>query len=443
MRSCAARYSRQITRVTGQAARPEWCVNETDQPTAPAPPVASLFAVLTSPRTTIGLGIVMMAVLSAGLFVPQLVSPDVIHRSYETSFAQFILGFELHRIGASWLFQLVSILLGLNIVGMFVSRSLGLSAQVPADRNADLEHGPFPGPNEDEGIDVALAAVAKRWSISSTGPNSAIAKRGFVFEGLMVAAIGLAVLTGAWVYSQASGFRGTIELMAGDDQVTRSYFSGKEIRHSSLLPWRPPFEMACMPTPDGTLLAPRECRLLIDGEPKRVTLTAGHDIEFNGYRLSLTGIRRAPDVSGYELDLAGPSERTRMVGSVAQPVDVTHAGKRLGTIILSGTSATDPIAAFPAEGVAPSEFQGLSASVRSRVLLTLTVTTTEHVGAVWAGVTVFLIGLLFASLLPSYHIVATRRGALWRLRVTGRGLSARPLKVAESLSTDLAARVNA
>ncbi len=388
---------------------------------------SNAFLVSASPRTTFVLLGMLLGVLALGMVVPQHVAYDTIGHSYSASLAQVIRAFGVHHVAGAWPTQLLVVLLILNVSARLVKSQLQPSEEAAGDawRATVVDADDVDGPDAGTPIAQALQAALPKWRVREAGATT-LASRGLVTEGVVIVLVGVLTLCAAWAVAELSGERGRVFVMTGGDDAAKSRFRAEHLTGDTSLPWNPDFDMTCSQTSDGSLLGDRQCLINIDGSPHQATLKPGRDLEFLGYRLTLVGVRRRSGVGGFAMEISNAGASTRTTAAVGSPVDLPQGDRTLATLLVSGNAPADPIGVLLNTGTPPESVADLAVRTHPRVVLELAVGRTNHDPWVWAGLTMVLIGLLVAGVLPSYRVRASRKGGKWALHVRGVGLLARP-----------------
>jgi hypothetical protein len=409
------------------------------------PTTRRVFDAFVSPKATFVLLALLLALISVGMFVPQQGDLASIGHNYSSGMTQLVRGFDLHRIDHSWPLQLIALLLGLNLTGLGLAylqaRNRQSSGMTPASRNRRIIGKAFNGPGGDIRVDDSLRMSLSGWQVESCGEN-AVARRGWVREGLVAALAGVLILGCAWIYAQSVSVQGRVWLMAGpstDLSVQSRFRAERQSGHRSL-PWKPDFELACSTTADGRLIGTRHCEIAHGGERKRVTLGKGHYIPIGDYRLTLVGARYLSGVGGFTLDVAAGNQHVHGAVDVGGSFDVTQAGAIVASLLISGNDRNDPVAVL----LPPDGAKGLSGDLRvearPRVELEFRLSSEQHEWLVWTGLALLLLGLFVALVLPGYTLMANRTGTRWTLSVSGIGLLCRPGAVLTAIEAELKAR---
>lgn len=372
------------------------------------------FDVLGSPRTTVSLASALLALLSVGLVVPQGIAAEGIGYSYSASLAQVITALELHRVVTSWPVQLVLVGLALNGGARLIEAGLSHRASAPLPR------------------DVAAALVG--WRVRAAADGSVRATRGLFREGLIVLLVGGFVLGGATLLATGAT-SGRLFVLTGGDDAARSRYVAEELRGERWVPWKPGFELTCSESSDQELLGPRQCIVDIGGRPHQATLVPRRDLEFEGKRLTLVGVRRVSGVEGFGVDVGFFGGSAQPSGAIGTPIDVRQGDRLVATLLPSGNAPHDPIGVLPSPD--SDAASALTVSVRPRVMLEIAVHETGAEPWTWAGVTLVLIGLSIAGLLPGYRATLTRHDGRWMVDVQGVGLLSRGEPLQQGLNRAL------
>ena len=428
--------------------------------------MSPLFRLLSSPVTAIVLGSLLLAVLTAGLAIPQVSDADVA-RAIPSAVAQVAIPLGLSDLTESWLVETLAVMMALNLVGYALSRSVATGATGDADVAFDTTAVAL--------TPVSLPGRATRLITGVAGDVTGVMRaalpklflgklRGGVHghygtqlhgtSGLRVEAFLLAVI-GVGLIAFAPRLGGTaldarLSILEGDDAVAESRSRGERRQGDLWIPWKPSFKLSCTAAPDLAELAPRACTVVIDGKPHQAALETGRDLEFDGLRVTWTGVSRTATVGGVDLTLTLPFATTRGAAGPGDIVDLFPASAPKGptvpepmvplaSALVGTTSAGDPLGIITGSDPSTARTGPFTASVLPRRQLHFAVKTTGHAPWVTGGLALLAIALILALVLPTYRLAAIKRGDQLVLTVDGTGLAARPQRYLDRIVSRLAA----
>ncbi|MBT9556738.1 MAG: hypothetical protein IV100_11960 [Myxococcales bacterium] len=425
--------------------------------------MSPLFRLLSSPVTAVVLGSLLLMVLAAGILVPQDADADVA-RAIPSAIAQVAIPLGLTDLARSWLVETLAVMLALNLVGYALSRSaavgpIGVHDAVTPPSAMDaiaVAFTPVALPGRATALipgvtgsveDLIRPALPTPFlgSLRSRDPGHDVSQlhgsAGLRVEAFLVAAIGVALISFA-PHLGGMSLDARLRILEGDDDVAASWARGERRQGDLWIPWKPVFSLSCSAAPDAPDLAPRACTVLIDGKPHQATLEAGRDLEFDGLRITWSGVSRTATVGGVELTLTHPSATTR---GAARPGDVIDllppdAPKSpLASALVGTTSAGDPLGIIAGSDNATTGGP-LTATVIPRRELHFWVQSTAHVIWVTGGLALVAIGLLLGVVFPTYRIDVLKRGEQVVITVDGTGLAARPARYLSRIVSRLGSR---
>jgi hypothetical protein len=422
--------------------------------------MSPLFRLLSSPVTAVVLGSLLLMVLSAGLWVPQGADADVA-RAIPSAIAQVAIPLGLTDLAASWLVETLAVMLALNLVGYALSRSAAAAA-VTGDDTVEPSHG--------DTVAVALTPVALPGRATAlvhdvTGPIDALVRpalpklflgslrsrdlghdtsqvhgrSGLRVEAFLLGVIGVALIAFAPRIG-GNALDARLRILEGDDDVAASWVRGERRQGDLWIPWKSSFKLSCAASPEAAPLAPRSCTVLIDGKPHQATLEAGRDLEFDGLRITWTGVSRTATVGGVDLTLVHPAASTQGAARPGDVIDLVRAEdpkSPIASALVGTTSAGDPLGIIPGSDVATVKAGPLSATVVPRRELHFRVQSTAHAPWVAGGLALLAIGLALAFMFPNYRLDVLKRGTQVVITVDGTGLLARPERYLNALVSRL------
>lgn len=371
-------------------------------------PSASLaWRILTSPRTFGVLALTMSVLLVLAAVIPQRPLVEELAHELPFAFGEAARNLGLDDVFVSWPFLLVALLMALNLTGLWLASRLGRTAvgsrlMTRASTRVDTAITELKG--------RLLTAMGGRVAIAE-GPDASItATRGFLRDGLVVAAIGVVTLLASLAVSRSSAIDGRLALVPGASTLPES-----TVRDGDLVLLRQlPLGLFCgRPDPqDTTRTFP--CRAAVAGSaPIDVQLTPGHSKEVGGFTVTPLSERlRVPlDTDPYDLVIHRDGAMERIVVAPNKTVELKRGGEHITALtgpdgplvvvqqVVDGKAQATLL--MPAE-VAPA---GLRFEVEHPTTLTLAATTAPEWPLVLAGLGLVVIGLILAAALPHLQVV--------------------------------------
>ena len=391
------------------------------------------FIRLANGKTTLVLLILLAMTMAFGLVVPQHVSGEAIGHSYSSSLTQVVTGLRLHHLETSWLTQLLSILLVLNLIAIGLRSVLRIpNDQIdgPARSPSAEAHLPI-RPNQAR-LDEWLRTRWPRSGARLESRDEASGRLGFRTEASTLILAGAVVLCTAAIISSQQATR-YLTIVEGADDAANARFTATQVLNDAELPWKPPFEMECNRSTGSTLSGARECIIVWNGKRHEATVRPGTDLEFLGMRLTLVGLERLPLSGSLDIDVTyADKERSRTTSAIGSPLDIKLPDGRI-TALLGGVNNDAPVGLLT--GKVPTErIAGLlEISARPRAAMKFRITGTAHMPFIWIGCGVLLLGLLGLAILPSYRIHAHRLDTGLSIRIAGFGALAKPERLLAKL----------
>jgi len=391
------------------------------------------FVRLANGKTTLVLLVLLAMTMAFGLVVPQHASGEAIGHSYSSSFTQVVTGLQLHQLESSWLTQLIGMLLALNLLAIGLRPVLRLPdiQQMELARSEVIQHA-LPMEQSPERLDEWLRKHISRPRARLRSRNEARGRLGFRVESFYLVIFGAMTLTFAAIIGSQDEIK-LIKVVEGADDTANSSFEATQVINDAELPWKPPFEMECNRSSDGTLGGARQCIITWDGKRHEATVRPGTDLEFLGIRLTLIGFDRLPLSGSLDLDITYNDDgRSRTTASLGVPLDITLPDGRV-TAILGGVSDNAPVAILTGKVPSESVTGRLAVSARPRVAMLFRFTETDHMPFLWTGCGLLLLGLVGVALLPAYRINVQRSDTGLVIQIQGFGAFAAPRKLLSTL----------
>ncbi len=391
-------------------------------------PTWDAFSIASSRVVTIALALTLTLLCGVGALVPQGVTREVLARSLSPSLMQAVAALELHHVLTAWPTLLIGALLVLNVMGRWLRSRLELEI-TPTSADEGRQHL-LPETKSTLTSAEALTLALPRWSIRRLDPGCATAETGLVREGWWIAALGTTGLLGALAYAQLAGANGELRIVTGafDDPSAIGRTVAQRNDGDVSVPWRPGFDVRCQPSASGRPDGLRQCLVLQGGSTFKVDMEPGRDVEVGDLRITLTGVRRRPEIPGFDVVVTSGDSRTVLTGSVAVPLDVGGDASgigRLATLVLTGAGAEDPVLVYDGSPTGPAPGD-LKVMTLPREELTFRLATTTHAPWVFGALTLLVLGLGLALVWPSAQVRLERTGTSgWRLTVTPRTFTAR------------------
>lgn len=385
---------------------------EVDEPTA-----SLAWRILTSPRTFGVLAATLAAWLALASIIPQrpLMVDLASHLSFSAAEAAHDVG--LDDVLVSWPLQLIALLMVLNLVGLWLASRLGRGLR-PSLRVRASSQIASPPPEVQARL---LTAIGGRVAVTRAG-DTTVATRGFLREGLVVAAVGVITLFAALAVSRGSALDGRLTLIPGAATLPES-----SIRDGDLMLLRQlPLGLFCgRPDPqDPTRTFP--CRAATSGQvasaPVEVGLTPGRTSHVGSFALRpLAESLRVPrDTDPVALVVRRGAEMERLSVELGKTVELKRGGERITPlsgpdgplVVLQQLVDGKPTAVLlsprlqlsSALAAAPSALQ---IEVEHPTSVSVAVTTSPEWPLVLAGSGLVVLGLLLAALLPHIRVQLT------------------------------------
>lgn len=382
---------------------------EVDEPTA-----SLAWRILTSPRTFGVLAASLAAWLALASIIPQrpLMADLAAHMSFSAAEAAHDVG--LDDVLVSWPLQLIALLMVLNLVGLWLASRLGRALRPKLRVRASSQVAAPPSEVQAR----LLTAIGGRIAVTRSG-DTTIATRGFLREGLVVAAVGVLTLFAALAVSRGSALDGRLTLIPGAATLPES-----SIRDGDLMLLRQlPLGLFCgRPDPqDPSRTFP--CRAATSGSvastPVEVGLTPGRTSHVGAFALRpLTESLRVPrDTDPVALVVRRGPEMERLSVELGKTVELKRGGERItplsgpdGPLVVlqqvvdgkpTATLLTPQLDLSNALATAPSALQ---IEVEHPTSVSVAVTTSPEWPLVLAGLGLVVLGLLLAALLPHIRV---------------------------------------
>lgn len=382
---------------------------EVDEPTA-----SLAWRILSSPRTFGVLAASLALWLALASVIPQrpLMVDLAAHMPFSAAEAARDVG--LDDVLVSWPLQLIALLMVLNLVGLWLASRLGRGLRPTLRLRASSQVAAPPSDVQAR----LLTAIGGRVAVSRAG-DTTIATRGFLREGLVVAAIGIITLFAALGVSRGSALDGRLTLVPGAATLPES-----SIRDGDLMLLRQlPLGLFCgRPDPqDPSRTFP--CRAATSGQvasaPVDVGLTPGRTSHVGSFALRpLTEslrvprdtdpvalvVRRGPEMErlsvelGKTVELRRGGERITPLSGPDGPLVVLQQvvdGKPTATLLSPRLDLTNALAAAPS---------ALQIEVEHPTNVSVAVTTSPEWPLVLAGLGLVVLGLLLAAALPHIRV---------------------------------------
>lgn len=383
---------------------------EVDEPTA-----SLAWRILTSPRTFGVLSASLALWLALASVIPQrlLMTDSATHMSFAAAEAARDVG--LDDVLVSWPLQLIALLMVLNLAGLWLaSRIAGgshFSSLFVAHASADVAAPPS------EVQARLLTAIGGRVAVTGKG-DTTIATRGFLREGLVVAAIGIATLFAALAVSRGSALDGRLSLIPGAATLPES-----SIRDGELMLLRQlPLGLFCgRPDPqDPSRTFP--CRAAATGgAPLELALTPGRTTHVGAFavRPLAESLRVPRDTDPVALVIRRGGQMERLSVELGKTVELKRGGERITPlagpdgplVVLQQVVDGRPVAsllappdALTAASPGLQPLTDLQVEVEHPTTVSVAVTTSPEWPLVLAGLGLVVLGLLLAAALPHIRV---------------------------------------
>lgn len=382
---------------------------EVDEPTA-----SLAWRILTSPRTFGVLAASLALWLALASVIPQrpLMADLAAHMSFAAAEAAHDVG--LDDVLVSWPLQLIALLMVLNLVGLWLASRLGRALHPTLRVRAASRVAASPSEVQAR----LLTAIGGRVAVTRAG-DTTVATRGFMREGLVVAAIGVVTLFAALAVSRGSALDGRLTLTPDAATLPES-----SIRDGELMLLRQlPLGLFCgRPDPqDPTRTFP--CRAATSGPvtsaPVEIGLTPGRSAQVGAFTVKpLAESLRVPrDTDPVALVVRRGPEMERLSVELGKTVELKRGGERItplsgpdGPLVVlqqvvdgkpTATLLTPRLELANAAATAPS---GLQIEVEHPTSVSVSVTTSPEWPLVLAGFGLVVLGLLLAVALPHIRV---------------------------------------
>ena len=396
------------------------------------------FAVMASGATTAALLLSLSFAFLFGALLPQRVPLDAIAAAYPTSVTQMAGRFGLADVVSSWPVSALTVLLVLNLLAIGVRRFLLGDLRTGGSRLAAAQRAGVTGIRDSDD----LRGRSRAWvpfRFRFVGSDRVEGRSGFFVEGLALVLLGgVALAASAWV-ARTTDTTGEIRVITSrgpEDRVAASRQQAVLLTGDRSSPWKPGFELSCADAKDSGPLSPRWCsfgKIRSSAAPKVAQVVPGFDLDYAGYRFTLTGVERVAGLGQFDVWARGPAGRSRVPAAILEPLDISEGGQPIASASVTGDGADEPAALVPVPGVPRERVAEVTLLAQPRTELRFAVGTERYLPYLWAGVTLLLIGLLLCAVLPGYRLRAVRAEGGWTVAVFGTGVLCHPEGVLDGI----------